>query len=221
MNQGHGMTAQEAAEQEITERLVRNLARGTRLSLGDGRTLKIRLMWPDDTELLVDFFLRLSPETKRRRFNYAIDDVDADILHETARRLTDIDNRTNGGAVAALEKVDGVERIVGVSRLMRPEHTLDSPEAEAAITVRDDYQRAGLGTQLVQLLPALARRMKVRVIVANIAAENLPALRVFRKLNLPMDVETSAGETTMRIYVPAAPGSRREARPIVPSQAGA
>lgn len=180
----------------------KDLSKKISLRTRQGCPLKIRLMSPKDTDLLIDFFQQLSPDSKWRRFNYAVDGVDAEYVREAARRLADVDNRTSGGALIALEKSGTRERIVAVVRLMRSPDASESSEAEAAITVRDDYQGQGLGTQLVQLLVPLAQRMRVRVVVANVASNNPPALRVFRKLNLPTVARNSHNETTFRISIP-------------------
>jgi len=169
----------------------------------DGVQLVCRLMTPDDAPLLVDLFRRMSPETRRRRFHYPIDIVEEDRLLEDARRLANVDNRTHGGAVVALERAADGEQIVGVARLMRPAKQPKAPEVEAAITVRDDYHGRGLGTELLRRMVLLAKRMHAKTIVAEIEADNYAAIRLFRELNLTTVSTTSHGETTMRMEVPA------------------
>lgn len=168
----------------------------------DGRKLYSRLMLPTDTELLIDLFSRLSPETKRRRFHYPVDLVEPDLLLDAARHLADVDNRTRGGAVVALEESPEGQRIVGVARLMRDENAPDSPDVEAAIVVRDDYHGQGVASELLRRMVLLARHMQATTIVAEIEADNYPAIKLFRELDLPTETTTSHGETTMRIAVP-------------------
>jgi acetyltransferase len=172
----------------------------------DGRTLHVRLIRPTDAPLLLDLFDRLSPESRRRRFHAAVEHMPRALLEEEAERLSDVDNRTNGGALLALERVheDGprTERAVAVARLMRPALDPHSPEVESAIVVRDDYHGQGVAKELLRRSVLLARQMQAQVIVAEIEADNYPALRAYRGLSLPTTSSTSHGETTLRIAVP-------------------
>ncbi len=129
--------------------------------------------------------------------------MDEGKLLEEAERLANVDNRTQGGAVIALEQDADGEHVVGVARLMRPAGQPDAPDVEAAITVRDDYQGRGMGTELLRRMVLLAKRMQAKTIVAEIEADNYAAVRLFRELNLTTVSTTSHGETTMRMEVPA------------------
>jgi acetyltransferase len=152
---------------------------------------------------LIDLFDRLSSESRRRRFHFNPDNLSEKLKWSTACALADVDNYTAGGAVAALETdAEGIERIVGVARLGRPLGEPASPEAEAAVVIRDDYQGRGVGSELLRRMVLLAKQMGLRTIVAIIEADNEPALRVFRKLELPVVVRTQRAETEMRFEVP-------------------
>jgi len=187
----------------LTKRYQADIARVRKnITTRAGRVLHTRLMQPTDTPLLVEFYHNLSQATRARRFHQAYREVEPELVRTTARRLADVDNETHGGAVVALEKTATGERIVAVARLMRPVGEPTSPEAEAAITVRDDYHRQGVGTEMLRRLVLLARKMKVRTLVANIEADNYPALKLFRGLNLPTTSSTSQGESVLRIQMP-------------------
>jgi L-amino acid N-acyltransferase YncA len=89
-----------------------------------------------------------------------------------------------------------------VARLARePDHP-DSPEAEVAVVVRDDFQRCGVGRELLRGLVRLAKQMEVRTLIAQIEADNEPALRLFRSLGLPSETTVSRAEVEMRFAVP-------------------
>lgn len=169
----------------------------------DGVCLFFRTIRPDDVAGLIDLFDRLSPESRRRRFHGNPDKVDERLKWATARALANVDNRTLGGAVLALEvDAGGMEHIIGVVRLGRPLDEPDSPEAEAAVVVRDDYQGSGVGTELLRRMVLLAKQMGLQTIVAQIEADNEPALRVFRSLKLPVEVNVHRAQTIMRFEVP-------------------
>lgn len=167
-----------------------------------GKVLGSRLLTPADTPLLVDFFHELSIESRMRRFHQVNREVSPEEIRTTAQRLANVDNLTTGGAVLALERGVWGERIVGVARLMREDETPNSPEAEAAIVVRDDFHGDGVGSEILRRLVLLARKMSVRTMVANIETSNLAAIRLFRALDLPTTSKTSHGETTLYIQMP-------------------
>lgn len=167
-----------------------------------GKVIRTRLIRPDDGEILIDFFMQLSPESRRRRWHLPVENLDMDILHERVKPLVNVDNLTNGGAVLGLVDEGGREHVVGVARLMRTNPDPEWPEAEAAIVVRDDYHGQGIATELLYRMVLLAKRMNVKTILAIIEADNAPAVRVFRELNLPTQARTSHGETEMHISVP-------------------
>jgi GNAT superfamily N-acetyltransferase len=169
----------------------------------NGETITSRLIRPDDDKLLIDLFRRLSPEARRRRFHQQVENLDDELIRESARLLADVDNRTQGGAVLALAKDEhGEQHAVGVARLGRQLGKPDDPMAEAAIVIRDDYHGQGLGTELLRRLVLLAKQMKVKQMQAVIEADNASAIRLFRELGLPTKSDTSQGETTLIIEIP-------------------
>ena len=167
-----------------------------------GNVIRTRLIRTDDDGRLIEFFMRLSPESRGRRWHLPIDEFDMETLRERVKPLVAVDNLTNGGAVLATVEEEGREQVVGVARLMRTNPDPEWPEAEAAIVVRDDYHGQGIATELLYRMVLLAKRMSVKTILAIIEADNAPAIQVFRELNLPTQSRTSHGETEMHISVP-------------------
>jgi beta-phosphoglucomutase len=173
-----------------------------RFTTPEGSRLKFRLIRPDDNELLYDMFHQLSPESRRRRFHADVERLDDETKQLAALQLADVDNLTQGGAVLALVEEDGEEHLAGVARFARPIDKPDHPEAEAAISVRDDYQRRSVGTELLRRLVLLAKQMKIKVMLADIEADNRPAVKLFYALDLPTETDVSHGEIMMRISMP-------------------
>ncbi|MCB0044975.1 MAG: N-acetyltransferase [Caldilineaceae bacterium] len=170
-----------------------------------GRVVTARLIQPEDADALEEFFYRLSPESRRRRFHQNMENIDATLMRTTLSSFAGVDNRTQGGAVIAqAEDPDGRRRIVGVARLGRPANRPTSPMAEAAIVIRDDYQGEGVGTELLRRLVLLAKQMEIKTMAAIIEGDNEAAIRLFRELGLPTEIEHSAGETTLLIEMPGA-----------------
>lgn len=167
-----------------------------------GKSVRSRLIRTDDGDKLIEFFLRLSPESRRRRWHLPIDEFDPETLKERVKPLIAVDNLTNGGAVLGTVQEEGEEHVIGVARLMRTSPDPDWPEAEAAIVVRDDFHGEGVATELLYRMVLLAKQMNVKTILAIIEADNAAAINVFRELNLPTQTRTSHGDTVLHIAVP-------------------
>ena len=169
----------------------------------DGVKLGVRLLQPDDKERLIEFFDHLSPQTRWRRFHTNVEHVSRDLINQRAADMANVDNRIFIGAVVATLEDASHEQIVGVVRLARPAAEPDAPEAEVAIVVRDDFHGRGVGRELLRWVVLLARRMRVKTILAVFQPDNDSAIRLFRELDLPTKITAEHGETIMHIQVPS------------------
>jgi acetyltransferase len=131
-----------------------------------------------------------------------VENLSEEVVQQRSRELADVDNKTLSGAVIATYKDAQGEHIVGSVRLARDPSTPDSPEAEAAIVVRDDFQGHGVGTELMRRLVLLAKQMNVKTIVAVFQPDNEDAIRIFREVNLPYTTSVDHGETILRLQLP-------------------
>ena len=164
----------------------------------DGYWLYARLIQPEDQARLVHLFERLSSQVRWRRFHADVDHLPPEMVANYALAFATVDNEQTGGAVVATDYRGTGQKIVGVVRLGAPEAGV----AEVAVVVRDDFQGRGVGYALLQRMPTLAQRMGVHTVVGTIQADNLPAILLFRRLNLPMTSTTSHAETVVRIATP-------------------
>lgn len=175
----------------------------------NGLLIRCRLIQPVDTPLLIGLFSHLSPESRRRRFNLPLENIDSIRVVEEAQRLADVDNRTIGGAILAFAQKPDEDELIGVARLGRLPSTPTSPEAEAALVVRDDFQGQGVGTALLSLLALLARRMNVQTLTASVQADNEALFVLLRSLHLPLERHTTHGETTISLSVKDLPVAKK------------
>ena len=83
------------------------------------------------------------------------------------RYFTDVDHHDHE-ALGALDHADG--RGVGVARYVRDAE--DPQAAEIAVTIVDDWQGRGLGTELLAQLSERARQEGIRRFTALVAADN-------------------------------------------------
>lgn len=160
----------------------------------DGYWLYARLIQSEDTPRLVHLFDLLSSQARQRRFHQNVDHLDAETVSRHAYNFATVDNLSTGGAVVVVDHQGAGQKLVAVLRLGAPEQGI----AEVAVVVRDDFQGRGVGRALLQRLPTLARRMQVHTVIAAIEVDNLPALRLFRRLKFPMTSHTSRGVTELR-----------------------
>ena len=153
--------------------LPRPAAEGTPVVLRDGSAVLIRQVRSTDAPLLADGFARLSPRSRRMRFLGAKTTLSAAEL----RYFTEVDHHDHE-AIGALSAADG--RGVGIARYVRD---ADDPQAaEIAVTVVDDWQGRGLGTELLSRLSDRARQAGIHRFTALAAAENVAVAGLARSL---------------------------------------
>jgi RimJ/RimL family protein N-acetyltransferase len=148
-------------------------ARSRTVVLRDGSTVLIRQVQAADAPLLADGFARLSPESRATRCLGAKKELSPAEL----RYLTEVDHQDHE-ALGALGHPEG--QGVGIARYIR--HPNDPQAAEIAVTVVDDWQGRGLGTELIRQLSRHAWHEGIRRFTAMATADNVAAVRLLRTL---------------------------------------
>jgi acetyltransferase len=140
----------------------------------DGQTVTVRPIRPEDAPLTLDFFNRLSPESRYFRFMENLRELPPSLVI----RFTQVDYDREM-ALIALALEDGVEQQVGSAR-----YTLsaDGESVEFALVVDDRWQRSGLGRRLMGALIDCAREKSYRAIVGDVLADNQKMLRLMTSL---------------------------------------
>ena len=115
---------------------------GRPVVLRDGSAVLIRQVRSTDAPLLADGFARLSAASRQMRFLGVKKQLSAAEL----RYLTDVDHHDHE-ALGALDQAGG--HGVGIARYIRD---ADDPQAaEIAVTIVDEWQGRGLGTESEQI----------------------------------------------------------------------
>jgi acetyltransferase len=148
-------------------------------TMKDGTEVKFRAICPDDEPRMVKFHATLSDRTVYMRY-FSSMSLDRRTAHERLARICHGDS--DGEVVLVAECKDpktGQPQIVGVGRLNK---LLTAGDAEIAVLVSDEYQRRGIGTQLLRRLVQAARDRTLSRVVAETLRDNLAIQIVFKKL---------------------------------------
>jgi len=165
-----GTSSALASRYWLTSSGLRNSS--SRISPGcTGGKVLIRQVRSTDAPLLAAGFARLSVRSRQMRFL-----TDKNTLSPAELRyFTDVDHHDHE-ALAALSPADG--RGVGVARYVRD---ADDPQAaEIAVTIADDWQGRGLGTELLAQLSERARQAGICRFTAVVAADNVAIAGLLR-----------------------------------------
>jgi acyl-CoA synthetase (NDP forming)/GNAT superfamily N-acetyltransferase len=134
--------------------------------LRDGATAHLRPIVPDDAELLVRFYSRVSDQSKYYRFFAPYPTLsDRDVA-----RFTQVDY---AGRLALIVVVAG--EMIAVGRYERTSST----DAEVAFLVEDAHQGRGLGQLLLEHLAEAAREHGISRFIAEVLPDNRKMMTVF------------------------------------------
>ncbi|HKR70983.1 MAG TPA: GNAT family N-acetyltransferase [Streptosporangiaceae bacterium] len=147
-------------------------ASGNTVLLRDGSQVVIRPVRGSDASLLADGFARLSTKSRQQRFLAPKHRLSTAEL----RYLTHIDHYDHD-AIGALDRT-GLG--VGVARYIRSQR--DPRLAEIAVTVVDDWQGRGLGTELTRQLARRAIQAGISSFTALVTPANAAAAGLLRAM---------------------------------------
>ncbi|MEV4439550.1 GNAT family N-acetyltransferase [Streptomyces sp. NPDC049577] len=158
--------------------------------LADGTTVRVRPVAPADRAAVFRLYERMSPENLRLRFFSSGPLV--------AERAADALCRDAGpGDRALVAEADG--DVVGLAEYHAAPDGAPATTAEVALAVADAWHHRGVGTLLLEHLVDLARAGGIRELIAEALAENLPVIRVFADLGLPVRRVFEGAEVHVRV----------------------
>ncbi|HEY5785523.1 MAG TPA: GNAT family N-acetyltransferase, partial [Microlunatus sp.] len=134
--------------------------------LADGGVSRLRPIRPDDAELLVEFYDRVSPESKYLRFFAPYPRLSA----KDVARFTQVDYIDRVALIVTLG-----EQMIGVGRYDR----LENDQAEVAFLVEDAHQGRGIAQLLLEHLAEAARERGITKFVAEVLPQNRRMAQVF------------------------------------------
>ena len=161
-------------------------------TLPGGQTIEIRAQRSQDRAGIRAAIARTSAESLYHRF-FA---VKREFSEKEAHYFLDIDFVKHVALVAIADE-NGRPTIIGGCRYIVTQPGV----AEISFSVIDAYQGRGVGSALMRHIAALAHRVGLKELVAEVLADNAPMLKVFERSGLHMR-ETREGpvvEVTLRL----------------------
>jgi acetyltransferase len=148
-------------------------------TLLDGTSVTLRPIHPEDEPLMVKFHETLSARSVYLRWLHTLS-LSQRVAHEQLIRMCFIDYDREMALVADYKNPQtGQGEIIGVGRLIKAH---GANEAEIALLVTDQFQRKGLGTELLRRLIQFGHDEKLQRLTGDILTENRGMQAVCRKL---------------------------------------
>lgn len=170
----------------------------TRWRLKDGTTVVIRPIRPEDEPLMVQFHQTLSERSVYYRYFTPLR-LEQRVAHERLARLCFIDyDREMALVVAREDEKSGPREILGIGRLSKFH---GRNEAEFALTIGDQWQNQGLGTELLKRLIQVGRDEHLDRITATILPHNREMQHVCRKAGFQIRHAAGENECTAEIVL--------------------
>ena len=167
------------------------------IELRDRTKVQLRPIVPEDEPLLHEAVASMSERTVYFRFFSPIKRMSDALAH----RLAVVDYNDRFALVATTRRPSGKERIVGVARYDRARGT---DVAEVAVAVIDEFQRRGLGSQLLAELARVARAHGIRNFSLIVLAENQEMLGLLRRMGWIHQAKLNGGVYEISFDIPDA-----------------
>lgn len=145
--------------------------------LRDGSVAQVRPIRPDDVQRLQQFHERQSEESIYLRFFAPL----RHLSDRDAQRFATVDYRERVALI-----MEASEQMVGVARYDRLSGP-DSPRAEVAFNVADDFQGRGVGSVLLEHLAVIGAESGVQEFVADVLPQNRKMMGVFTDAGYEVD----------------------------------
>lgn len=139
-----------------------------------GKTpILIRPLIPEDKDLILEGFRRLSSRSKYLRFfsaSYNLSDKELDALVKMQNK--------DHLAIGALDLTQDPAKGMGLARYIQSED--DPNSAEIALVVLDDYQKQGLGILFMEVLFIIAQKNGYKSLCAYVMSENNAMIKILK-----------------------------------------
>ncbi|MFJ2055495.1 GNAT family N-acetyltransferase [Streptomyces sp. NPDC087908] len=174
------------------------------LTLPEGNEITVRRADQRDLSAARAMHDRCSSRTLGLRYHGPVGDADRYLDHLLSPRF---------GRTLAVQTASG--RLVALGHLL-----WDGEETEVALMVEDDWQRRGIGSELLGRLVAMAEEAGCASVYAVTQSSNTGMVAAMRALNLPLDYQIEEGTLviTARLAQAPRPADRPQHRETAPEQ---
>lgn len=159
------------------------------LTLPRGNAITVRRADAGDLDAAKAMHERCSPRTLSLRYHGPMGDADRYLNHLLSPRF---------GRTLAVQTASG--RVVGLGHLL-----WDGDETEIALIVEDEWQRRGIGGELLRRLVSMAREANCEHVYAVTQSSNTGMVAAMRGLGLPLDYQIEEGTLVITARLDAAP----------------
>jgi acyl-CoA hydrolase/GNAT superfamily N-acetyltransferase len=156
-----------------------------------GLRVMLRPVKISDEPLLKDFFYSLSDTSMYRRFM----SIRRDMPHERLQTYCIIDHTKEMVILAVVQK-GRMEQVVGVGQYWIDDR---NHSAEVAFAVRDDLQKRGIGSELMEYLTFLAKRSGLMGFTAEVLSDNEPMMHLFRNQGFDLEKRLESGSYSLKM----------------------
>ncbi|MEU0715957.1 GNAT family N-acetyltransferase [Streptomyces lavendulocolor] len=162
------------------------------LTLPEGNEITVRRADQGDLEAARAMHDRCSDRTLGLRYHGPVGDAGSYLNHLLSPRF---------GRTLAVETASG--RLVALGHLL-----WDGDETEVALLVEDDWQRRGIGSELLDRLVGLALEAGCESVYAVTQSSNTGMVAAMRGLNLPLDYQIEEGTLVITARLTGIPARR-------------
>ncbi|MET8682428.1 GNAT family N-acetyltransferase [Streptomyces sp. NPDC004647] len=159
------------------------------LTLPEGNEITVRRADAKDLVAAREMHDRCSARTLSLRYHGPVGDADRYLSHLLSPRY---------GRTLAVQTTSG--RLVALGHLL-----WDGDETEVALLVEDDWQRRGIGAELLRRLVALATEAACDSVYAVTQSANTGMVAAMRGLGLPLDYQIEEGTLVITARLAPAP----------------
>ncbi|WNE94862.1 GNAT family N-acetyltransferase [Streptomyces luomodiensis] len=162
---------------------------GDVLTLPEGNAITVRRADPGDLAAAREMHARCSPTTLGLRYHGPVGDADRYLDHLLNPRF---------GRTLAAHTASG--RLVALGHLL-----WDGDETEVALIVEDEWQRRGVGGELLRRLVTMAAETGCESVYAVTQSANTGMVAAMRSLELPLDYQIEQGTLVISARLDPAP----------------
>jgi acetyltransferase len=163
-------------------------------TMKNGKELTIRPIRPEDEPLMVKFHETLSDRSVYLRYFGSLS-LKRRVAHERLIRICFGDYDRELALVAEVKGPAGPQ-IIGVGRINRSHGT---DEAEVAILVTDNYQKRGVGEELLRRAIRVAREEGIHAVSAEMMADNMAMQIITKRLGFRVKMQPDFASLRARL----------------------